>query len=89
LVNVDIDKDLYEDIKKLIKKNKYNYSSIKFFVQKAIYNELLNNKNTFDDNFDKFYSKLKEILQHNPELKSKIDEVYASEIKKIKKGVLQ
>ena len=88
MVNVDIDKDLYEDVKEVIKKKKYDYASVKFFVQKAIYNEILSSKDSFD--FDKFYSKIKEFLKNNPELMSKIDEVYSSEVKKIKKeGVIQ
>ncbi|MEK6983473.1 MAG: hypothetical protein AABX33_02785 [Nanoarchaeota archaeon] len=88
MVNVDIDKDLYEDVKKAVKKKKYDYASVKFFVQKAIYNELLKSKDSFDS--DKFYSKIKEFLKSNPELMSKIDETYSSEIKKIKKeGVLR
>ena len=89
MVNVDIDKELYEHIKGVIKKKKYDYASVKFFVQKAIYNQLLISEDNFDTDFDKFYSKIKEILQNKPELKSKVDEIYASEIKKIKKGVLQ
>ena len=40
IVNVDIDSDLYDGIKRIIRKNKYDYPSIKFFVQKAIFNEL-------------------------------------------------
>ena len=87
MVNVDVDNDLYKDIKEVIKKKKYDYASVKFFVQKAIYNELLKSKDNLD--FDKFYSKIKEFLKNNPELMSKIDEVYSSEVKKIKKGVLQ
>ena len=89
MVNVDIDKDLYEDVKRIVKKNKYDYASLKFFVHKAIYNELLRSKDNFDIDFDKFYSRIKEILENNPELKFKVDEIYASEIKKIKKGVMQ
>ena len=87
MVNVDVDNDLYKDIKEVIKKKKYDYASVKFFVQKAIYNELLKSKDNLD--FDKFYSKIKEFLKNNPELMSKIDEVYSSEVKKIKNGVLQ
>lgn len=89
MVNVDIDKELYEDIKRAVKKNKYDYASVKFFVQKAIYNEILKSKDNFDTDFDKFYSKIKEFLKNHPELMSKVDEVYSSEVKKIKKGVLQ
>ena len=87
MVNVDIDKDLYEDIKNVIEKRKYDYASVKFFVQKAIYNEILRPKDNLDNDFDKFYSKIKELMQKNPELKSKVDEIYSEEIKKIKKGV--
>jgi len=89
MVNVDIDKSLYEDVKKLIKKNKYDYPSVKFFVQKAVYNEIIS-KNGFDHNdINGVFSKLKELLQNNPELKSKVDEIYSEELKKIKKGALQ
>ena len=87
MVNVDIDRELYHEIKQIVKKKKYDYASVKFFVHKAIYNELLRSKDNFD--FDKFYSKIKELLQNNPELKYKIDAIYAEEIKKIKKGALQ
>ncbi|MBS3124175.1 hypothetical protein J4437_06110 [Candidatus Woesearchaeota archaeon] len=89
MVNVDIDQELYEDVKKLVKQRKYDYPSVKFFVQKVIHNELLRSKDKSDADFDKFYSKLKEIIKHHPELKSKIDEVYSSEVKKIKRGVVQ
>ena len=90
MVNVDIDKDLYEDIKEVIKKKRYDYASVKFFVQKAIYNEILKSKDISDTNFDKFYSKIKELLQNNPQLKTKIEEIYDSEIKKLKKeGVVR
>lgn len=89
MVNVDIDKELYEDIKKLVRQRKYDYPSVKFFVQKVVYNEILRSKGNFDNDFEQFYSKIKELLQNKPELKSKIDEIYASEIKKIKKGVVQ
>ena len=88
MVNVDIEEELYEDIKKTVKQNKYDYASIKFFVQKAIYNELTS-KNISSGNNELFYSKVKELLDRNPELKSKIDEAYEFEIKKLKKGVLR
>ena len=84
MVNVDIEKELYEDIKRAVQNKKYHYSSIKFFVQKAIYNELVNSKTYVDNNFDEFYSKLKEMLRSNPELMAKIDEIHHSEVKKIK-----
>lgn len=47
MVNVDIDGDLYEDIKSLVKQNKYDYPSVKFFVQKVVYNELRNSSEEF------------------------------------------
>ena len=84
MVNVDIEKELYEDIKRAVQNKKYHYSSIKFFVQKAIYNELLNSKTFSDNNFDEIYSKLKETLRDNPELRAKIDEIHHSEVKKIR-----
>ena len=87
MVNVDIDNELYEEIKRAVKNNKYDYASIKFFVQKAIYNELLKSNKNVDA--DEFYSKVKELLDNNPELKSKIDEAHEFEIKKLKKGVLR
>ena len=87
MVNVDIEKELYEDIKKIVRQNKYDYASIKFFVQKAIYNELASKNNSSGN--DLFYSKVKELLDSNPELKSKIDEIHDSEVKKLKKGVLR
>lgn len=71
MVNVNIDNELYEEIKKLTKKNKYFYPSIKFFIQKAVFNELLKSKNN-NHNSDVFYSKVKEIIKDNPELASKI-----------------
>ena len=87
MVNVDIDKELYEHIKGVIKKKKYDYASVKFFVQKAILNELNHSKKDSEIDFEKFYAKLKEFLRNNPELMSKIDEVYFSEVKKIKREV--
>lgn len=36
MVNVDIDKDLYEDIKRLVRENKLNYPSIRHFVHKML-----------------------------------------------------
>ena len=87
MVNVDIEEELYEDIKKTVKQNKYDYASIKFFVQKAIYHELASKNNSSGN--DLFYSKVKELIDSNPELKSKIDEIHDSEVKKLKKGVLR
>ena len=58
-------------------------------MQKAIYNELLNSKTFSDNNFDEIYSKLKETLRDNPELRAKIDEIHHSEVKKIKKSVMR
>jgi|SRR3989344_216743 len=88
LVNVDVDNDLYEEIKQIIGKRKYDYSSVKFFVQRAIYNEIQRSKGA-DSDFEKTFAKVKEILKHHPELKARLDEIYNSEIKKIKKGVMQ
>ena len=85
MVNVDIDRDLYNDIKQSIRKYKYHYPSIKFFVQRAIYNELLISKSRFDKDIEKPYSQLKEFIEQHPELKSKIDEAYAAEVKKAKR----
>ncbi|MBI2647329.1 hypothetical protein HYW99_02535, partial [Candidatus Woesearchaeota archaeon] len=76
-------------IKRAIKKNKYHYPSIKFFVQKAIYNELSSYKSSSASEVDEFYSKLKDILEQNPDLKEKIDEIYSSEIKKLRRSVVR
>ena len=86
MVNVDIEKELYEDIKRTVQKRKYHYPSIKFFVQKSIYNELLSTKNYSDDNFDELYSKLKETIRFNPELRAKVDEMHGKEIKRLRKA---
>lgn len=85
MVNVDIDKELYESIKNAVQKKKYVYPSIKFFVQKAVYNEILSSKDP-DIDIDGFYSRLKELLQSNPKLKSKVNDIHNMELKKIKKG---
>ena len=88
MVNVDIEKELYDDIKQSIKKHKYHSPSVKFFVQKAIYNELHKLKSSSGNGVEEFYSKLKQFIEQYPELKSKIDEVYAVELKKMKRKVL-
>jgi len=80
MVNVDIDTELYEDVKSVIKKHRYEFPSIKFFVQKAIYKEILNSTN--DGSFHDFYAKLKEILRENKDVVAKIDQLYDSEIKR-------
>ena len=36
MVNVDIDADLYEDIKSIVKQNRLDYPSIRHFVQKML-----------------------------------------------------
>ena len=79
MVNVDIDKDLYESIKELIKKRKYEYPSVKFFVQRAIYDRILNSNNK-----DYIYDSLKQIIKGSPELKDKIDVAFNSKLKKLK-----
>ena len=89
MVNVDLDKELYYEIKKIVRKNKYTYPSIKFFVQRAIYNEILHSNNILGENFEKFYSKIKEILRDNSQLKDEIDEVYNSEVKKFRRGIIK
>ena len=45
LVNVDIDKDLYEDIKEVVKKDKLNFPSIRHFVQKMLFDKVTEVKN--------------------------------------------
>jgi len=87
MVNVDIDETLYADIKEKVKERKFEYPSIKFFVQRAICNELLGTKNSSDKDFERFYSRLKEAIKNNPDFKSKLDEAYSAEIKKIKEGI--
>jgi len=82
LVNVDIDKELYEEIKEIIDKRKYDYASVKFFVQRAICNEIQKSKSA-DSDFERTFSKVKEILKNHPELKERLDEIYHSEIKKL------
>ena len=86
MVNVDIDKELYEEIKQLIKKNKYDYSSVKFFVHKSIYNEILKSSNHLND-FESLYSQLKDLLKDNPSLKSRVEKIYSSETKKLERGI--
>lgn len=45
LVNVDIDKDLYEDIKNVVKKDRLNFPSIRHFVQKILLDKVIEVKN--------------------------------------------
>lgn len=85
LVNVDIDNELYNEVKELVKKNKYDYPSVKFFVQKVIRKEILNSRKNID--YDNLFLKLKGALRNNPELLSKIDRLYDSEAKKLKEEV--
>lgn len=40
MVNIDIDREIYDDLKKLVKDNKYEYPSIKFCCQKLLLNEI-------------------------------------------------
>lgn len=87
MVNVDIDKELYEEVKQLVEKKKYDYPSVKFFVQKAVYHQMLKSKSSYEENLDEFYSKLKILLQNYPELRSKIDEVFAAEVSAIRKAI--
>ena len=65
-------------------KNKYLYPSVKFFVQKAVYNEIKSSKKNFNNDVEGFYAKIKSILAYNPELRSRIDRLYDSEVKKIR-----
>lgn len=61
MVNVNIDDELYEGIKEVVKKNKYNYPSIKFFVQKAVHSEFLKftgSSETIKQNKDKAVRRL-------------------------------
>ena len=45
LVNVDIDKDLYEDIREVVKKDKLNFPSIRHFVHKMLLDKVMDVKN--------------------------------------------
>lgn len=47
MVNVDIDIDLYGDIKDIVRKNKLTYPSIKFFVNKVLFDKSLEIKENF------------------------------------------
>ena len=45
MVNVDIDADLYEDIKSIVKQDRLNYPSIRHFVQKMLLEKVVEKKN--------------------------------------------
>jgi len=45
LVNVDIDEDLYKDIKEVVKKDKLNFPSIRHFVHKMLIDKIMEKKN--------------------------------------------
>ena len=85
MVNVDIDKDLYEDVKKIVKENKYDFPSVKFFIQKAVFNEIKKD----DSEIERFYLKVKKMLRDDPELMEKVDGVFESEARKQRKVVLR
>ncbi len=53
-------------------------------MQKAVFKEIQSDKNNFGSDFDSFYSKIKEILKHDPELRSRIDKIYNLEVSNIK-----
>ena len=42
MVNVDIELEIYKDMKQVVKNNKLEYPSVKFFVQKALIEKLSN-----------------------------------------------
>jgi len=44
MVNVDIDADLYEDIKSIVKQNRLDYPSIRHFVQKMLLEKVVERK---------------------------------------------
>jgi len=44
-VNVDIDKDLYEDIKSIVRQDRVNFPSIRHFVQKMLLEKVVERKN--------------------------------------------
>lgn len=48
MVNVDIDNNLYEKIKKLVLEDKLRYPSIKFFVQTSLLEKALREKENVD-----------------------------------------
>ena len=45
MVNVDIDTDLYEDIKQIVRKDRVNFASIRHFVQKMLLEKVVERKN--------------------------------------------
>ena len=45
MVNVDIDEDLYEDIKQIVRQDKLNFPSIRHFVQKVLLEKVVEKKN--------------------------------------------
>lgn len=85
MVNVDIDKDLYEDVKKIVKENKYDFPSVKFFIQKAVFNEIKKD----DSEIERFYLKVKKMLRDDPELMERVDGVFESEARKQRRVVLR
>ena len=85
MVNVDIDKYLYNDVKKFVREHRLEYPSVKFFVQKAVSNEILYPKNKLDD-FEKAYTQLKKLLDDNRFL---LEEIYSLNGSVIKKRVLE
>ena len=44
MVNVDIDTDLYEDIKSIVHKDRVNFASIRHFVQKMLLEKVMERK---------------------------------------------
>lgn len=45
MVNVDVDKDLYNDIREIVKKDKLNFPSIRHFVHKHLLDKIIEIKN--------------------------------------------
>lgn len=53
LVNVDIDEDLYQDIKEAVKKDRLNFPSIRHFVHKMLMDKLGEVKNGSNNSREK------------------------------------
>ncbi len=52
MVNVDIDKKVYEDIKEIVNKDRLNFPSIRHFVHKILLDKIKEIKNKFKEEED-------------------------------------
>jgi len=80
MVNVDLDKQLYEEVKQLVKKHKLEFPSVKFFVQRAVVKEV---KSSEHYEIEDFYSKVKEILSNDSKLKEKVEKIFEKRVKEL------